>query len=79
MCPRALAQKWRAEMRRFDEDFRILDGRALRHWLPEADLDGWPSEAARAILPMELIQRQDYLQGELEWWARKFDGFTTED
>ncbi|MFL5911204.1 MAG: helicase-related protein [Gaiellaceae bacterium] len=64
MCPRALAQKWRAEMRRFDEDFRILDGRALRHCLREAELDGWPSEAARAILPMELIQRQDYLQGD---------------
>lgn len=64
MCPRSLAQKWRAEMRRFDEDFRILDGRSLRHCLREADLDGWPSEAARAILPMELIQRQDYLQGD---------------
>jgi superfamily II DNA or RNA helicase len=64
VCPRALAQKWRAEMRRFDEDFRILDGPGLRHCLRETDLDGWPAESARAILPMELIQRQDYLQGD---------------
>ena len=63
MCPRSLAQKWRAEMRRFDEDFKILDGATLRHCLRESDLDGWPSEAAKAILPMELIQRSDYLEG----------------
>ena len=64
VCPRSLTQKWRAEMRRFDEAFRILDGPALRHCLREADLDGWPREASRAIVPMELLQRQDYLEGD---------------
>lgn len=64
MCPRALTHKWRSEMRRFDESFTILDGATLQHCLREADLDGWPSEHARAILPMELIQRQDHLQGD---------------
>ena len=64
VCPRSLTHKWRAEMRRFDEDFRILDGPALRHCLREADLDGWPREASRAIVPMELMQRQDYLEGD---------------
>jgi ATP-dependent helicase HepA len=64
MCPRSLAHKWRSEMRRFDEDFKILDGATLRHCLREADIDGWPSEAARAILPMELIQRQEHLRGD---------------
>ena len=64
MCPRSLAHKWRSEMRRFDEDFKILDGATLQHCLREADIDGWPSEAARAILPMELIQRQEHLQGD---------------
>jgi len=63
MCPRSLAHKWRTEMRRFDEDFKILDGATLQHCLRESDIDGWPSEAARAILPMELIQRQEHLQG----------------
>ena len=64
MCPRSLVHKWRSEMRRFDEDFKILDGATLRHCLREADIDGWPSEAARAILPMELIQRQEHLLGD---------------
>lgn len=64
LCPRSLVHKWRSEMRRFDEDFKILDGATLQHCLREADIDGWPSEAARAILPMELIQRQEHLQGD---------------
>lgn len=64
MCPRSLVHKWRSEMRRFDEDFKILDGATLRHCLREADIDGWPTEAARAILPMELIQRQEHLLGD---------------
>lgn len=64
MCPRALAHKWRLEMRRFDEDFRILDGSLLRHCLREADLDGWPRDASRVILPMELIQREEHLEGD---------------
>lgn len=63
MCPRSLVHKWRSEMRRFDESFTILDGASLQHCLRETDLDGWPSEHARAILPMELIQRQEHLQG----------------
>ena len=63
MCPRSLTHKWRSEMQRFDEDFKILDGQALRHCFRETDLDGWPSEFAKAILPMELIQRLDYLEG----------------
>lgn len=64
MCPRSLVHKWRAEMRRFDEDFKILDGATLQHCLRETDIDGWPSESARAILPMELIQRQEHVQGD---------------
>ena len=63
MCPRALALKWRAEMQRFDEDFRVLDGSGLRHCIREANVDGWPREFARSILPMELVQRSDYLEG----------------
>src|SRR5947209_8291673 len=36
LCPKALTTKWRAEMRRFDEDFRVLDGAQLRYCLHEA-------------------------------------------
>lgn len=64
VCPKALAHKWRVEMRRFDESFTVLNGAGLRHCLKETDIDSWPAEAARSILPMELIQRQEYLQGD---------------
>ena len=36
----------------------------LRHCLREADLDGWPRDASRVILPMELIQREEHLEGD---------------
>ncbi|MBZ4203141.1 MAG: DEAD/DEAH box helicase family protein [Methylovulum sp.] len=37
ICPKALVaeQKWHKEMKRFDEDFRALDGQRLRHCLKE--------------------------------------------
>ena len=31
VCPKALTTKWRAEMRRFDEDFHVLDSGTLRY------------------------------------------------
>ena len=64
LCPKALVQKWRAEMRRFDESFRILDGGALDFCIREAHLEGaWPSEYARAIAPLELMRRDQHLLG----------------
>src|SRR5207249_4347655 len=51
MCPKALTVKWRAEMRRFDEDFRVLDAGSLRYCLDEVALEGaWPSEYPRTIV-----------------------------
>ncbi len=45
VCPKALVPKWRAEMRRFDEDFRPLAVNELRYCLDEAHLDGtWPAQ-----------------------------------
>ena len=65
VCPKALTVKWREEMRRFDEDFRILDAGALRYCLDEAHMEGhWPHEYRRAIVHYELLRLDPYLRGE---------------
>lgn len=64
VCPKALVTKWRAEMRRFDEDFHALSGHQLRHCLRETDLDGeWPAQYSRAIVHLELLRRTEVLEG----------------
>jgi len=65
VCPKALVNKWRAEMRRFDEDFRVLTSKELSYCLRETDLnDGvWPSEYSRAIVHIELLRIDKYSQG----------------
>ncbi len=64
VCPKALVTKWRAEMRRFDEDFHPLTSETLRYCLREASLDGaWPVKYARAIVHLELFRNPDYLLG----------------
>ena len=64
LCPKALTVKWRAEMRRFDESFRILSPESLRYCLDEVARDGeWPAEYARAIVHYELFRMEQYLQG----------------
>ena len=64
VCPKALVTKWRAEMKRFDEDFQILDGPTLRHCLKESHFEGaWPSQYSRAIVHLELLRRDEYING----------------
>lgn len=64
LCPKALVTKWRAEMRRFDEDFQPLRADTLRYCLREAHLDGaWPTKYSRAIVHLELFRNPDYLFG----------------
>jgi SNF2 family DNA or RNA helicase len=64
VCPKALTTKWRAEMRRFDEEFQILTPESLRYCLDETHLDGvWPPQYARAIVNYELFRLDDYLHG----------------
>jgi ATP-dependent helicase HepA len=58
VCSKALVveEKWHREMRRFDEEFVALDGRAFRYCLDQTDLDGeWPERFSRAILPFSLF------------------------
>ena len=65
VCPRPLVteEKWRLEMKRFDENFEHLDGRRLRYCISETDLDGeWPIKYEKAILPFSLLT-SDFLYG----------------
>ncbi len=65
LCPKALVNKWREEMRRFDEDFRPLSAENLRYCLRETHLDGvWPQQYARSIVHLELLRVDQYLLGE---------------
>ncbi|MDZ8118313.1 DEAD/DEAH box helicase [Pontiella agarivorans] len=66
VCPKPLVaeRKWELEMKRFDERFVPLDGKALRHCIHETDLDGeWPDSHAKAILPYSLLQDEALLNG----------------
>src|SRR5262249_23756900 len=64
VCPKDLVEKWRMEMRRFDEDFRPLTAETLRYCLRESHLDGaWPAQYARAIAHLELLRMDEYLTG----------------
>ena len=65
VCPRPLVteQKWRLEMKRFDERFEHLDGPKLRYCISETDLDGeWPQQYEEAILPFSLLTKE-FLDG----------------
>ncbi|WP_198165947.1 helicase-related protein [Agromyces laixinhei] len=58
ICPRPLVvdEKWRNELKRFDEDFVHLDSRTLRWCLEETAREGaWPSRYRKAILPYSLL------------------------
>ena len=62
VCPQALVSKWRAEMLRFDEDFRHLNGGELRYCISETAADGeWPPNWSRAIVALELLRREEFL------------------
>lgn len=65
VCPKVLASKWHAEMRRFDEQFKIMSAGDLRHAIRDTQAQGlWPHDLDRVILPLELIQREDYRLGD---------------
>ena len=65
VCPRPLVteEKWRQELKRFDERFEHLDGPRLRFCLSEADADGvWPQKYEKVIIPFSLLT-EDLLHG----------------
>ena len=61
ICPRPLVteQKWQREMKRFDENFRHLDGKSLQYCIKETHLDGeWPVDYKKIILPYSLLDNK---------------------
>ena len=61
ICPKQLIieQKWRNELKRFDEHFVELDSQTLRYCIDETRLEGkWPSRFAKAILPYSLLDER---------------------
>jgi superfamily II DNA or RNA helicase len=69
ICPKPLVaeRKWELEMKRFDERFVPLDGKALRHCIHETELDGeWPDSHGKAILPYSLLQDETLLHGKTD-------------
>ena len=64
VCPKALVSKWRAEMKRFDEDFRPITPEGLRFCIDQTNLDGeWPAQYTRGIVSLELLRQGNYLDG----------------
>tara|TARA_R110002051_G_scaffold325547_1_gene428772 strand:+ start:24575 stop:27775 length:3201 start_codon:yes stop_codon:yes gene_type:complete len=58
ICPRPLVvdEKWRNELKRFDEDFVHLDSKTLRWCMEETLRDGvWPNRYRKAILSYSLL------------------------
>jgi superfamily II DNA or RNA helicase len=61
VCPSALTEKWRREMReRFLLDFEVVNGPRFREILA-TETDGTPSEPRRIITSLELIRRDENL------------------
>ncbi len=61
ICPKPLVveNKWRSELKRFDEDFAHLDSATLRHCIDETRAEGrWPSRYRKAILPYSLLDER---------------------
>lgn len=64
ICPRPLVaeRKWQLEMKRFDEDFTQLDGKALAECISETDRDGaWPEQHSKTIIPYSLFSEDSVM------------------
>lgn len=73
ICPKPLVvdDKWRAELKRFDEDFVHLDSRNLQFCLGEMLREGeWPRRYAKSILPYSLLDER-LLVGDPDGSARR--------
>ncbi len=61
ICPKPLVveDKWRSELKRFDEDFAHLNSETLRHCVDEMHAEGrWPSRYRKAILSYSLLDEK---------------------
>jgi len=74
ICPKPLVvdEKWRNELKRFDEDFVHLDSSGLRFCLEETLREGeWPSRFAKSILPYSLLDERLLVGGNGNGAARR--------
>lgn len=74
ICPKPLVvdEKWRNELKRFDEDFVHLSSSDLRFCLEETLREGeWPSRFAKSILPYSLLDERLLLGGDTNGRARR--------
>ncbi len=58
ICPRPLIteDKWRGEMKRFEEDFVNLDSQSLRFCISETEKEGaWPDRYNKVVVPYSLF------------------------
>lgn len=64
VCPKPLVaeRKWEMEMKRFDESFLPMDGKALAQALSDVDRDGgaWPDRWRRAIIPYSILDKEAF-------------------
>lgn len=61
ICPKPLVieRKWQTELKRFDEHFEHIDGKALRYCIEQTDLDGfWPEKYSKCIMPFSLFSEE---------------------
>lgn len=65
ICPRPLVteRKWEREMKRFDEDFITLDGEKLSYCLNELDMEDWPQNYSKAIIPYSVLSDRRHVFG----------------
>ncbi|WP_140425744.1 DEAD/DEAH box helicase [Cryobacterium sp. N19] len=74
ICPKPLVvdEKWRNELKRFDEDFVHLSGADLQFCLEESLREGeWPSRFAKAIVPYSLLDERLLLGSDTKRGARR--------
>lgn len=63
ICPKPLVteRKWELEMKRFDEEFEPLSGKALRQIINDTERDGiWPARHAKTIVPYSVLDSKVY-------------------
>lgn len=73
ICPRPLVaeRKWELEMKRFDENFTQMDGRAFAEAISETHRDGaWPERHNKTIIPYSLFG-EDSIMGTQSTSARR--------
>jgi len=74
ICPRPLVaeRKWEMEMKRFDENFSQLDGKAFSQAISDTNRDGeWPERHSKTIMPYSLFSETNIMGGNGKTGSRR--------